>query len=374
MKKFFKVLSFIIYLMFFICDFAVSAPKIRIKDIARIQGVRVNHLFGYGLVIGLDGTGDSSSTEFTVQSVAAMLEKLGVNVPKNLISVSNVAAVMVTAELPAFSKPGSRIDITISSLGDAKSLYGGVLLITPLQAVDGKIYAVAQGPVSLGGFSFGNGGTGGASAVKNIPTTGIIPNGALIEKAVPTTVVKNKMIYITLNNPDYTSSERLTEAINALFQDCATAKDAATVSVRIPQRYLIREATVDFISKIERLSIEPDISAKIVINERTGTIVAGDDVRISRVAVSHGNLNVVIKSNPVVSQPNPLGAGVTTVVSDQEVVVEEEANPLTVVDEGITIGEVASALNALGATPRDLIAIFQAMKRAGAIQAELIIM
>ena len=374
MNKKRKILVAAFFLIFTFCDFGLCGPKIRVKDIAKIQGVRVNHLFGYGLVVGLDGTGDSGSTEFTVQSVAAMLEKLGVNVPKNLISVDNVAAVIVTAELPAFAKPGSRIDVTISSVGDAESLYGGVLLITPLQAVNGKIYAVAQGSVSLGGFAFGTGGTGGASAVKNIPTTGMIPNGALIERAVPSTVLKNKMIHIILNNPDFTSCQRLTDAVNALFEDSASAKDAATVGVRIPQQYLIREATVDFVSKVENLIIEPDIPARIVINERTGTIVAGDNVRISRVAVTHGNLNVVVKSNPIISQPNSFGSGATTVATDDEVVVKEEAAHLTVLDNGVTIGEVAAGLNALGATPRDLIAIFQAMKQAGAIQAELIIM
>ena len=374
MKKNTRILFLSICLILVFCGSVLCNPKIRVKDIAKIQGVRVNHLFGYGLVVGLDGTGDSASTEFTVQSVSAMLQKLGINVPKDQISVDNVAAVMVTAELPAFAKPGSRIDATISSIGDADSLYGGVLLVTPLQAVNGKIYAVAQGPVSLGGFAFGTGGTGGASAVKNIPTTGMIPNGALIERSVPSTVLKNKMVNIILNNPDFTSCQRLTNAVNELFQDSASAKDASTVSVRIPQQYLIREATVDFISKIENLIIEPDIPARIVINERTGTIVAGDNVRISRVAVTHGNLNVVVKSNPVISQPNPFGAGTTTVTSDDEVVVEESAAHLTVIDNGVTIGEVAAGLNALGATPRDLIAIFQAMKQAGAIQAELIIM
>ncbi len=352
-----------------------AAPKVRIKDLAQIQGVQVNHIFGYGLVVGLDDSGDSQSTSFTVQSITAMLRKMGITVPQDDVTVKNVAAVMVTAELPAFAVAGSRIDVSVSSVGDADSLYGGTLLMTPLQAVDGEIYALAQGPVSIGGFSFSGGGaTGGASAVKNVPTTGVIPNGAVVEKEVPSTLVKNREIKISLREPDFTSAKRMAEAVNNLFLDTATAKDAATVSVVVPNEYIMEEKIVEFISMIENLEMEPDVAAKIVINERTGTIVAGSNVRISLVAVSHGNLNVVIKSNPVISQPNPFAEGDTVSTDDTELQVKEESNPLVVVEDGVTIGEVAKALNSLGATPRDLIAIFQAMKKAGAIQAELIIM
>ncbi|MCB1196530.1 flagellar basal body P-ring protein FlgI [bacterium] len=354
----------------------LSAPTVRVKDIASIQGVRSNHLYGYGLVIGLDDSGDGSSSEFTIQSISAMLQRMGINVPKADINTSNVAAVIVTAELPPFATPGTRIDVTISSIGDAESLFGGTLLLTPLQAVDGNIYALAQGPVSLGGFSFGSGGgAGGASAVKNVPTTGTIPNGALVEREVPITIVKNQMLKIALREPDFTTAKRLEESINAVFTDNAIARDAAMVTVVVPNSYIIEDRIVDFISQVENLLVTPDAPAKIIINERTGTIVAGSNVRISVVAVSHGNLNVVIKSKPVISQPNSFTEGGETVVeSDDELLVNEQVNPLVVVQDGVTIGEVAKALNALGATPRDLIAIFQAMKKAGAIQAELILM
>ncbi len=363
------LLTFFVFVRF--CGIGFTSPKVRFKDIAQIQGVRSNHLYGYGLVIGLNDTGDSSSSDFTVQSVVSMLERMGITVPKNKITPANVAAVIVTAELPPFMPPGSRIDITVSSIGDCDSLYGGTLLVTPMQAVDGNIYAVAQGPVSLGGFSFGS---GGASAVKNVPTSGVISNGALVERQVPSTVMRNKTIEISLREPDFTSAKRMTEAVNAVFTDAATAKDAATVSVVVPPEYILEDRIVEFISQLENLELRPDVAAKIVVNERTGTIVAGDSVRISTVAVSHGNLNVVIKSTPVISQPNPLASGSTVVASDDDLKVEEENNPMVVVEDGVTIGEVAKALNALGATPRDLIAIFQAMKKAGAIHAELILM
>jgi len=367
------ILAFIVVLSANVDVF--PAPKVRIKDLAQIQGVQVNHLFGYGLVIGLNDSGDSQSTEFTVQSITAMLNKMGITVPKDDVTIKNVAAVMVTAELPAFAVAGSRIDISVSSIGDADSLYGGTLLMTPLQGVDGEIYALAQGPVSIGGFSFSGGGsTGGSSAVKNVPTTGVIPNGAVVEKEVPSTLVKNREIKISLREPDFTSAKRMTETINNLFMDTATAKNAATVCVVIPNEFIMEEKVVEFISMIENLEMEPDVAAKIIINERTGTIVAGSNVRISLVAVSHGNLNVVIKSNPVISQPNPFSDGTTVSTDDTELEVKEESNPLVLVEDGVSIGEVAKALNALGATPRDLIAIFQAMKKAGAIQAELIIM
>jgi flagellar P-ring protein precursor FlgI len=304
-----------------------------------------------------------------------MLSKMGITVDQDDIDTKNVAAVMVTAEIPAFAKSGTRIDVSVSTIGNAKSLFGGTLLLTPLQAVDGEIYALAQGPLSLGGFSFSaGGGQGGASAVKNIPTSAVIPNGALVEKEVPSTIVRNRMINISLRHPDFTSSKRLSDAINAVFADAATAKDAATVSVIVPNDFLLQERLVHFISYLENLVIEPDAVARIVINERTGTIVAGANVRISTVAVTHGSLNVVIKSKPVISQPNPFGEGETVVEGDVELVIEEKDNPLMVVEDGVTIGDVVNALNSLGASPRDLIAIFEAMKQAGAIQAELVIM
>jgi flagellar P-ring protein precursor FlgI len=353
------------------CPAVCAKSSVRIKDIAQIEGVRSNHLFGYGLVFGLDGTGDSGSSDFTVQSIASMLRRMGITIPASSITVDNVAAVMVTAELPAFAKEGTKIDVIVSSIGDCESLFGGTLLMTPLQGVDGNIYAVAQGPVSLGGFAFG---AGGASAVKNVPTTATIPNGAMVEKEVPSTMVRHQTLRISLREPDFTTMKRMTDAINNTFMDTATSIDAATVSVAIPREYIMEEKVVDFIAQVETIELETDSPAKIIINERTGTIVAGSNVRITTVAVSHGNLNVVIKNNPVISQPNPFAEGDTVVTTDDELEVKEENNPLVVVEDGVTIGEVTRALNALGATPRDLIAIFQAMKRAGAINAELIIM
>lgn len=368
------------YLLILLCVVFMNIPAmaqarsmVRIKDVAQIEGVRSNHVFGYGLVIGLDGTGDSSGTEFTVQSVASMLRRMGVTVPQANISVKNVAAVIVTSELPPFAKPGSRMDVTISSIGDCNSLFGGTLLMTPLQAADGNIYAVAQGAVSLGGFAFSSGG-GGASAVKNVPTTATIPNGALVERPVPTTMVHNQTLRISLHEPDFTTMKSMTDSINALFLDAATAIDAATVSVMIPKEYIVEDKIIDFIAHIETIELQTDAPARIIINERTGTIVAGSHVRIATVAVSHGSLNVVIKSNPVISQPNPFGEGDTISTTDDELLIEEQSNPLVVVEDGVSIGEVTRALNALGATPRDLIAILQAMKKAGAINAELIIM
>ena len=344
-----------------------QAAEVRMKDLARIQGVRENELFGYGLVIGLNGTGDKAGTLFTVQSIASMLQRMGIQVPRDRVGVKNVAAVVITAKLPPFAKTGTTLDVLVSSLGDASSLQGGTLLLTPLQAADGKVYAVAQGPVSMGGFNVEAGGTG-EKVQKNHPTVGRVPGGAIIEREVPTTVVENQTLAIVLNYPDFTTAGRLAEAVNGtLGSGLARAEDAATVRVRIRPD----QDPMDLIAKLEHLKVEPDRVAKVVINERTGTVIMGSQVRVSTVAISHGSLTVQIKSEFQVSQPPALSGGKTAVVPKTDVTVQEEKRALSVVEEGASIGDLVQALNAVGVTSRDLIAILQAIKQAGALQAEL---
>jgi len=343
------------------------AHAIRIKDIANIEGVRQNQVVGYGLVVGLDGTGDDKDMEFTIQSLANMLERMGVTVKPKDIEVENVAAVIATAALPPFAKVGSRIDVLVSSIGDAESLQGGTLLLTPLMAADGKVYAVAQGPVSIGGFAAG----GGASRIqKNFPTVGRIAEGALIEKEIPNDFNKKRTLSLTLNYPDFTTVSRMAEAINAaLGERLAKTLDGGTIEVNVPEKY--SGNIVELVTLIEGLDVNPDTVSKVVINERTGTVVMGENVRISTIAISHGNLSIEIKETPNVSQPLPFSAGETVVVPETEISIKEERSPLFLVEPGVSIGEVVRALNALGVSPRDLIAIFQAIKAAGALQAKL---
>jgi flagellar P-ring protein precursor FlgI len=344
-----------------------EASDVRVKDVARIQGVRENELLGYGLVIGLNGTGDKAGTLFTVQSIASMLQRLGIQVPRDRMSVKNVAAVVVTAKLPPFAKAGTTLDVLVSSIGDANTLQGGLLLLTPLQAADGKVYAVAQGPVSLGGFRV-EGGAGGDKVQKNHTTVGRVPNGAIIEREVPTTVVENQTLAILLNNPDFTTAGRLAEAVNrAVGSGRARAEDAATVRVAVqPDQDLI-----GLISTLEHLRVTPDRVAKVVMNERTGTIIMGSEVRISTVAIAHGNLSVQIKTDYQVSQPAPFARGRTAVVPQRDISVQEDRRNLSVIQEGASIGDLVQALNALGVSSRDLISILQAIKQAGGLQAEL---
>jgi len=339
-----------------------------VKDIASIQGVRYNQLVGYGLVVGLNGTGDRERTEFTVQSVVSMLRRMGITVNQEQVRIRNVAAVMVTANLPPFAKVGNRIDVLVSSIGDAKSLQGGTLLLTPLKGPDGEVYAVAQGPVSIGGgFTF----AGAAAGIqKNHPTVGQVPNGALIEKEIPSNFNQDHVLRLTLQNSDFTTASRLAETINKhLKGKFASAKDSRTVEVEVPPDFYGR--LVELVASIENLEIMPDTKAKVVIDERTGTVVMGENVRISTVAVSHGNLTIQIKEQPRVSQPLPFSGGSTVVVPETEITIKEEEDRLLLVPAGVSIKEVVKALNAIGATPRDLIAIFQVMKAAGALQAEL---
>jgi len=346
-----------------------AAQAARIKDIANIRGVRQNQLFGYGLVVGLDGTGDGTKSLFTVQSLGSMLERMGVTIDPDDLKVKNVAAVMITADLPPFARSGSRIDVLVSSIGDAKNLQGGTLLLTPLKAADGNVYAVAQGPVSTGGFSYGKGtGTG---VQKNFPTVGRIVGGATIEREIAGNFNEREDLTLALHAPDFTTATRVAQAINMAFGDTlASTPDAGTIKVAVPDLY--RGRSVELVALIENLGVTPDTISKIIINERTGTVVMGENVRIATIAIAHGNLSIEVNKRDNVSQPLPFSPGGQTVVtSDRDVRVEEGRNPLFLVESGVSIGEVVRALNALGVSPRDLIAIFQALKAAGALQAEL---
>lgn len=356
--------------LFVVLTFGGESFGARIKDIAYFAGDRPNALIGYGLVAGLNKTGDKDKTEFTVRTLANLLDNLGVNVDPKDVEVKNVAAVMVTAKIPAFARIGSRLDVQVSSLGDAKSLAGGTLLMTPLQGPDGEVYALAQGPVTIGGFA-----TGGAAAriQQNHPTTGYIANGAMVEKEIPLDYKGHDSLDLIVKNPDFTTAHNVSKAINvALGEGTAIPRDAGTVTVRIPPKW--GSDLVGFISKVEALEIIPDAVAKVVINERTGTIVMGENVRIAPVAVAHGDLTVSITEQPYVSQPLPFAPGQTVVVPQTQVQVEEEKTHLTIIGGGVTIGQVIEGLNAIGATPRDLINILQAIKAAGALHAELEIM
>jgi flagellar P-ring protein precursor FlgI len=343
----------------------------RLKDMADVEGVRGNQLYGYGIVVGLNGTGDGNGVDFTGKSLSNMLQRLGVAVNPDDIKVKNVAAVMVTATLPAFLRPGSRIDVGISSLGDAKSLQGGTLLFTPLRGADGNVYAVAQGDLSVGGFAVEGGGD---SAQKNHPTVATIAQGATIERAIPFDLFQSKRVRIVLRTPDFTTMTRVVSVINRdLGRPLAVAVDAA--SVEIPLLGDQARDPISLVARLEQLEVEQDMGAKVVVNERTGTIIMGQDVRISRVGLAHGNLSISIRTENQVSQPGTLSQGGTTaVVQNGDLQVGEQAGNLSVVGGQVTLGEVVSALNALGATPRDLISIFTALKRAGALQAELVVM
>ena len=342
----------------------------RIKDVSHVEGVRENQLVGYGLVVGLDGTGDGSSSRFTVQSLAAFLRRNGVTLDISTVKMDYVSAVIVTASLPPFARPGSRLDVTVSSIGDTESLQGGTLIMTPLKGPDGQVYAVAQGSISVGGFEAGSSGT---SVATNFVTAGKIPGGALIETAPPTPLENQGELTLVLENPDFTTAHRVAQVINANFSEgTAKASDNTGIIVRVPAEYASR--VPDFMAAIERLPVHPDQRARIVIDERTGTVVMGEDVRISTLAIAHGNLSIAITTQNDVSQPGDFAeVGETKRVKNSDVKATEEADRLTVVPEGVSLGEVVQSLNAIGVTPRDLISILQSIKAAGALQAELVI-
>jgi flagellar P-ring protein precursor FlgI len=346
----------------------------RIKDLIDVEGARDNQLNGYGLVVGLAGTGDSK-IDSTLQTIANALKNYGVNVPMDDIKSGNVAAVMVTADIPPFVKPGNRIDVTVSSIGDSKTLQGGVLLQVPLQGADKTVYAVAQGPIAVGGFLGGQGGPGGATVQKNFPTVGTIPNGAIVEREIPTEVVRNGAMNLMLREADFTSAARMAEAINRVFPNTAVARDAKTVNVLVPPDY--KDYEVNFLATIGSIELEPDSTARVVINERTGVIVATSNVRVSKVAISHGSLTISVASTLTASQPNGSffgnSAGQTVVLPSTTTDVDEKKGSFQIVEESPTINDVAKALNALGVSTRDMMSIFQSMKRAGALQAELVL-
>jgi len=338
----------------------------RIKDIAKVQGVRSNQLVGYGLVVGLAGTGDSNKITYTIDSIVNMLRSFGITIAAAQLQPKNIAAVMITAQLPPFVKPGDTIDVTVSSAGDAKSLQGGILIQSPLKAANGAVYAVAQGPVSVGGFAAG---TAGASQQKNSVTAGIISNGAIVEQEVPTKMEDNGNIALSLSQPDFTTANRITETINQQYGPIAGAQDAGTVVIKVPAEYA--DNLVGFISGIEELTVAPDNIARVVVNERTGTVVMGDNVTIDSVAVTQGGLTIKIASDTNVSQPQTQTGGSTVVTKNTTVDVKEQHNNLILLPASSSVRDVVSALNAVGATPRDVISILQAIKSAGALHADL---
>lgn len=348
----------------------IHQPTVRIKDIARFEGVRDNQLYGMGLVIGLEGTGDGRGSQANVQMVANMLERFGITVDRDALRLRNVAAVMVTADLPAFVRPGDRIDVTVSSFGDARSLQGGFLLQTPLEAADGQVYAVAQGPVSIGGF---NVRAGGSQVQRNHAAVGTVPNGAIVERTVPTSIVHGDRLTLVLSEPDFTTAARVAEAINELFTpDTARALDRSAIEVTVPSIFAAQP--VEFMAIVEELTVTPDTMARVVINERTGTIVMGHRARIATVAVAHGGLSVRVEPQPQFGflPPSDEGGEATPVVVETtHIDVQEERGDLVLIQGGASVEDVVQALNAIGATPRDIIAILQAIKAAGALYGEL---
>ncbi|CAN2046996.1 flagellar P-ring protein [Candidatus Magnetomoraceae bacterium gMMP-1] len=388
-SKFYKIIFFysVIFLIILL-SFSSQASAIRLKDVSSIKGVRSNQLIGYGLVVGLNGTGDKTGTEFTVQSLVNMMERMGIHVNKDDVTMKNVAAVMITADLRPFARIGHKIDIVVSSIGDCKSLQGGTLILTPLRGVDRKVYALAQGPVSVGGFTIG--GAAGGGVTKNHPTVARITRGATIEREIAVPMQGKSQLTLVLDNPDFTTAIRVRNAINEKFgQILADTVDSGTINIKLPENF--RNKVVQMIAAIENLQIVPDAVAKVILNEKTGTVVIGENVRISTVAVAHGNLSIQITEKVDVSQPLPFSptgeggtvqfkpedgpvmapGGQTVVAPSSDVYANEEDNKLLLVRSGTTIGELVRALNAIGVTPRDLITILLSIKAAGALHAEL---
>lgn len=378
MNKLKPALSHILKLVLLACLVLPLLPEkaqaaSRIKDLVDIEGVRENQLVGYGLVVGLKGTGDTlNNSPFTLQSLQAMLERLGVNTRATNMRTANVAAVMVTGNLPPFAAQGTRMDVTISSLGDSSSLQGGTLLVTPLLGANGEVFAVAQGPVAISGFDAEG---DAASITRGVPTVGRISSGALVEREINFDLASMQELRLSLRNPDLTTSKRISQAINAfLGAESAYAINPAIIHFKKPNH--IDRNLVQLLTDIEQLRVETDQPAKVVIDEHSGVIVMGQNVKISKVAIAQGNLTVTVKETPQVSQPNPLSTqGQTVVVPRTEVTVDDEGqNKLTVVEGGISLHNLVDALNALGVGPRDLISILQSIKAAGALQAEIEVM
>jgi flagellar P-ring protein precursor FlgI len=367
-----RILQFVSAAVLLLALSVISAHATsRIKDLANIEGVRQNQLIGYGLVVGLNGSGDTlNNIPFTKQSLQAMLERMGVNIRGATIRTGNVAAVMVTGNLPAFGTQGTRMDVTVSALGDSKNLQGGTLLVTPLLGADGNVYAVAQGSVAIGGFQAeGN----AASITRGVPTVGRIANGAIIEREIEFALNRLPNVRLALRNPDFTTAKRIAAAVND-FLGAKTAEplDPSTVQMSIPAEF--KGNVVAMLTEIEQLQVEPDLGAKIIIDERSGIIVMGRDVRVATVAVAQGNLTVTISESPQVSQPNPQSRGRTVVTPNSRVGVSEDGKKLAMVKDGVSLQQLVDGLNGLGIGPRDLIGILQAIKAAGAIQADIEVM
>ncbi len=345
---------------------APPAPAARIKDIATVSGMRNNQLVGYGLVVGLSGTGDKNGSTFTVQSIFNMLDKMGVRVDKTTLKPKNVAAVMVTAQMSVSARPGSRLDVTVSSLGDASSLLGGVLLVTPLKGVDGNIYAIAQGSLLVGGVSAQG---PGASVSKNITTVGLIPGGANVERPVAFAFNEQGDLSLSLRTPDFSTATRMAKRVNeTLGTAMASAVDAGTVRLAVPPEN--QGNLVGLMASIENIEVTPDQRAKVVVDEKTGTVVLGQNVQIAPVAVTQGNLQIQVQETPDVSQPLPFSQGRTEVTPNTNIAVNEENRKLKMI-EGATLQELVEGLNALGATPRDLISILRTLQTSGALNADL---
>ena len=380
LKKIYGIRLFIglrgfVVVSLFVASFTMheAAAQSRIKDIVNFEGVRDNLLVGYGLVVGLKGTGDTlRNAVFTRESIVGMLERLGVNASSTSLDTSNVAAVMVTATLPPFSRQGSRIDVTISALGDAESLLGGSLVVTPLVGADGEIYAVAQGSVAIGGFSV----QGDAQSLsKGVSTSGRIANGAIVEREIPFSLKDLSSVHLSLRNPDFTTARRIGRAVNAFVGvETTEVLDSGTVKVNLPQSY--RGGVIDLLTDIEQLRVDTDTAATVIINEQSGVIVMGRNVRIDPIAIAQGNLTIRVTETPQVSQPLPFAlGGETTTVPRTDIQVDEQGDrKLTVLESGVSIQELVNALNALGIGPRDMITILQAIKASGSLQAQLQVM
>ncbi|MDR1051236.1 MAG: flagellar basal body P-ring protein FlgI [Deltaproteobacteria bacterium] len=346
---------------------ASPAHAIRLKELGTFEGVRVNQISGYGLVVGLNGTGDKDQTGFTRQSLSNLLKRMDITVAPTALKVKNVAAVMVTADLPPFVKPGTKIDVLVSSIGDSTSLQGGTLLVSAMEGLDNQIYAIAQGPISVGGFAI----TGQAASVqRNHPTVGRIVQGGTVEREVPIRWQGKETLSVKLGQPDFTTAARVAEAINESLPGAAARPlDAATIELRVPGNY--RENLAVLVAELENVSVDPDHVGKVIINERTGSVVVGENVKLSTVAVAHGNLSIQIREGQNVSQPGPFSDGETVVTPETDINVEEGADNLLLIERSTNINDVVKALNAIGVTPRDLITIFQLIQAAGALHGEL---
>lgn len=357
------------FIAFFLITTVIHSAGVRVKDLAYVRGVRDNQLVGYGLVVGLNGTGDSNKATFTVQSVANMLQRYGILVSADALKLKNVAAVMVTATIPAFAGSGDRLDLTVSSLGDAKSLEGGVLLQTPLLAGTNNVYAVGQGSVTIGGF---NVGTGRGAGQRNHATVGLVPGGALVEREVRSEFVQNGTLELVLKEADFTTAERVAATINAKYgATTARARNAGSIEVTLPAE--VTADPVAFVASLELLTVTPDATARVVVNERTGTVVLGGDVKLSACAVSHGNLNIRVQP-PLLATSEEPAAGTAAAVAAAAAKPEEQLNRVMMLPAGASVTQVVDALNAIGAGPRDIIAVLQAIREAGALHAELVLM